>query len=133
MAPIIQDTFSISMVALRGLVVFPDMTLHFDIGRKKSISAVKNAMLSKQRIFLLTQTDLSEEVNGVNDLYRMGVVCDIKQLVRLPSGEYYRVVVEGKYRARLIDLVETTPHFVAEVRAVTTREPRNTTLLEADA
>lgn len=133
MAPIIQDTFSISMVALRGLVVFPDMTLHFDIGRKKSISAVKNAMLSKQRIFLLTQTDLSEEVNGVNDLYRMGVVCDIKQLVRLPSGEYYRVVVEGKYRARLIDLVETTPHFVAEVRAVTTREPRNTTILEADA
>lgn len=133
MAPIIQDTFSISMVALRGLVVFPDMTLHFDIGRKKSISAVKNAMLSKQRIFLLTQTDLSEEVNGVNDLYRMGVVCDIKQLVRLPSGEYYRVVVEGKYRARLVDLVETTPHFVAEVRAVTTREPRNTTILEADA
>lgn len=133
MAPIIQDTFSISMVALRGLVVFPDMTLHFDIGRKKSISAVKNAMLSKQRIFLLTQTDLSEEVNGVNDLYRMGVVCDIKQLVRLPSGEYYRVVVEGKYRTRLIDLVETTPHFVAEVRAVTTREPRNTTILEADA
>lgn len=133
MAPIIQDTFSISMVALRGLVVFPDMTLHFDIGRKKSISAVKNAMLSKQRIFLLTQTDLSEEVNGVNDLYRVGVVCDIKQLVRLPSGEYYRVVVEGKYRARLIDLVETTPHFVAEVRAVTTREPRNTTILEADA
>lgn len=133
MAPIIQDTFSISMVALRGLVVFPDMTLHFDIGRKKSISAVKNAMLSKQRIFLLTQTDLSEEVNGVNDFYRMGVVCDIKQLVRLPSGEYYRVVVEGKYRARLIDLVETTPHFVAEVRAVTTREPRNTTILEADA
>lgn len=112
---------------------FPDMTLHFDIGRKKSISAVKNAMLSKQRIFLLTQTDLSEEVNGVNDLYRMGVVCDIKQLVRLPSGEYYRVVVEGKYRARLIDLVETTPHFVAKVRAVTTREPRNTTILEADA
>ena len=133
MAPIIQDTFSISMVALRGLVVFPDMTLHFDIGRKKSISAVKNAMLSKQRIFLLTQTDLSEEVNGVNDLYRVGVVCDIKQLVRLPSGEYYRVVVEGKYRARLIDLVETTPHFVADVRAVTTREPRNTTILEADA
>lgn len=133
MAPIIQDTFSISMVALRGLVVFPDMTLHFDIGRKKSISAVKNAMLSKQRIFLLTQTDLSEEVNGVNDLYRVGVVCDVKQLVRLPSGEYYRVVVEGKYRARLIDLVETTPHFVAEVRAVTTREPRNTTILEADA
>lgn len=133
MAPIIQDTFSISMVALRGLVVFPDMTLHFDIGRKKSISAVKNAMLSKQRIFLLTQTDLSEEVNGVNDLYRMGVVCDIKQLVRLPSGEYYRVVVEGKYRARLIDLEETTPHFVAEVRAVATREPRNTTILETDA
>lgn len=133
MAPIIQDTFSISMVALRGLVVFPEMTLHFDIGRKKSVSAVKNAMLAKQRIFLLAQTDLSEEVKGVDNLYRMGVVCDIKQLVRLPSGEYYRVVVEGKYRARLIDLVETTPHFVAEVRAVSTREPRNTTILEADA
>ena len=86
MAPIIQDTFSISMVALRGLVVFPDMTLHFDIGRKKSISAVKNAMLAKQRIFLLTQTDLSEEVSGVNDLYRWAWSVILSSLCGFPPA-----------------------------------------------
>ena len=106
MNPLIKDDFILPTVALRGLVVFPDMTLHFDIGRKKSISAVKNAMLNKQDLFLIAQIDMAEEVHGRQSLFDIGVVCEIKQLVRLPSGEYYRVVVEGKYRARLVDLVE---------------------------
>lgn len=133
MNPLIKDDFILPTVALRGLVVFPDMTLHFDIGRKKSISAVKNAMLNKQDLFLIAQIDMAEEVHGRQSLFDIGVVCEIKQLVRLPSGEYYRVVVEGKYRARLVDLVEEKPHFVSSVRALATKESRTTSITDVDA
>ncbi|MGN0519478.1 MAG: endopeptidase La [Candidatus Fimenecus sp.] len=133
MNPLVKDDFILPTVALRGLVVFPDMTLHFDIGRKKSISAVKNAMLNKQDIFLIAQIDMSEEVSGRQSLFDIGVVCEIKQLVRLPSGEYYRVVVEGKYRAQLLELVEEKPHFVSSVRALATKESRTASITEADA
>ena len=133
MNPLVKDDFILPTVALRGLVVFPEMTLHFDIGRKKSISAVKNAMLNKQDIFLITQIDMSEEVGGRRSLFDMGVVCEIKQLVRLPSGEYYRVVVEGKYRAQLLELVEEKPHLVSSVRALATKESRTASITEADA
>lgn len=133
MNPLVKDDFILPTVALRGLVVFPEMTLHFDIGRKKSISAVKNAMLNKQDIFLITQIDMSEEVGGRRSLFDMGVVCEIKQLVRLPSGEYYRVVVEGKYRAQLLELVEEKPHLVSSLRALATKESRTASITEADA
>lgn len=133
MNPLIKDDFILPTVALRGLVVFPDMTLHFDIGRKKSISAVKNAMLNKQDLFLIAQIDMAEEVLGRQSLFDIGVVCEIKQLVRLPSGEYYRVVVEGKYRARLVDLVEEKPHFVSSVRALATKESRTASITDVDA
>lgn len=133
MNPLVKDDYILPTVALRGLVVFPEMTLHFDIGRKKSISAVKNAMLNKQDLFLIAQIDMSEEVVGRQSLFDIGVVCEIKQLVRLPSGEYYRVVVEGKYRARLLELLEEKPHFVSSVRALATKESRTATITEADA
>lgn len=133
MEPIVNENFLLPTVALRGLVVFPEMVLHFDIGRKKSISAVKNAMLHKQPLFLVTQTDLSEEVHGRENLFSVGVVCEIKQLVRLPSGEYFRVVVEGQYRAELLNLVEEKPHFVAELRPLTTTNMRGMPELDAQA
>ncbi len=133
MNPSIIDNCILPTVALRGLVVFPDMTLHFDIGRKKSISAVKNAMLNKQNLFLITQVDMAEEVTGRKSLFDIGVVCEIKQLVRLPSGDCFRVVVEGKYRARLLELVEVKPHFVSLVRALTTKESHTASQLDVDA
>ena len=133
MNPSIIDDCILPTVALRGLVVFPDMTLHFDIGRKKSISAVKNAMLNKQNLFLITQVDMAEEVTGRKSLFDIGVVCEIKQLVRLPSGDCFRVVVEGKYRARLLELVEEKPHFVSSVRALTTKESHTASQLDVDA
>ncbi len=133
MNPLIQDEFMLPTVALRGLVVFPEMTLHFDIGRKQSVSAVKTAMMNKQNLFLVTQVDMSEEVRGRKSLFDIGVVCEIKQLVRLPSGDYYRVVVEGKYRAKLLTLCEEKPHLVSSLKAVATKEPRNTSFVEVDA
>lgn len=133
MNPMIKDDFTLPTVALRGLVVFPDMTLHFDVGRKASISAVKNAMVTKKNIFLVTQTDMSEEVAAEDGLFGTGVVCAIKQLVRLPSGDYFRVVVEGKYRAKLLEVCEKKPHFVARIRALTDKDSQTITEAEREA
>lgn len=121
METINNTTLDMPMVALRGLVVFPDNTIHFDVGRKKSVAAVKAAMVSKQNIFLCTQKDMSEETGPIDTLFTIGVVCEIKQLVKLPSSEYVRVVVEGKYRAALLAFANTNPYFIAEVQAVKTK------------
>ena len=90
-------------VALRGLVVFPDMFIHFDVGREKSINALKKAMDTDQEIFLVTQKDISVDDPDYNDLYEIGVVASVKQVLKLPgkSGNV-RVAVEGLHRARLV-------------------------------
>ncbi|MBQ2848603.1 MAG: endopeptidase La [Clostridia bacterium] len=94
-------------VALRGLVVFPDMFIHFDVGREKSINALKKAMDTDQEIFLVTQKDISVDDPGYNELYEIGVVASVKQVLKLPgkSGNV-RVAVEGLYRARLVQGLE---------------------------
>lgn len=90
-------------VALRGLVVFPDMFIHFDVGREKSINALKKAMDTDQEIFLVTQKDISVDDPDYGELYEIGVVASVKQVLKLPgkSGNV-RVAVEGLHRARLI-------------------------------
>ncbi len=95
-------------VALRGLVVFPDMFLHFDVGREKSINALKKAMDTDQEIFLITQKDISEDDPSYDGLYEIGVVASVKQVLKLPgkSGNV-RVAVEGLYRARLVEGIES--------------------------
>ncbi len=91
-------------VALRGLVVFPDMFIHFDVGREKSINALRKAMDTDQEIFLVTQKDISVDDPDYSDLYEIGVVANVKQVLKLPgkSGNV-RVAVEGLYRARLVE------------------------------
>ena len=90
-------------VALRGLVVFPDMFIHFDVGREKSVNALKKAMDTDQEIFLVTQKDISVDDPDYGELYEIGVVANVKQVLKLPgkSGNV-RVAVEGLYRARLV-------------------------------
>lgn len=94
-------------VALRGLVVFPGMFLHFDVGREKSINALKKAMDTDQEIFLITQKDISVDDPDYTELYEIGVVASVKQVLKLPgkSGNV-RVAVEGLYRARLVQGIE---------------------------
>ncbi len=96
-------------VALRGLVVFPDMFIHFDVGREKSINALKKAMDTDQEIFLVTQKDISVDDPDYNDLYEIGVVASVKQVLKLPgkSGNV-RVAVEGLHRARLVQGLEAS-------------------------
>ncbi len=115
-------------VALRGLVVFPGMRLHFDVGRKKSIAAIKEAMEGEQKIFLVTQKDISVDDPSDKDLYEMGVVASVKQVVRAPEADFMRVVVEGISRATVDSFISFSPYISANVK-----EKKSKALKEADA
>ena len=106
---------ALPVVALRGIVVFPGMNLHFDVGRKKSIEALKSAMDSDQRVFLITQRDASVDDPKVDDIYNIGVVCQIKQLLRLPNSNNLRVIVEGEKRGELVSMIKNKPFLLAMV------------------
>ena len=109
------DFIELPVIPLRGLVLFPKMTLHFDVGRKKSISALKYAMNKNQKIFLVTQLDASVDNPKSSDVFEIGVICDIKQMVRLPNTNNLRVVVEGVERAHLITTIQDVPFLVGLV------------------
>ncbi|MEG2015947.1 MAG: endopeptidase La [Oscillospiraceae bacterium] len=94
------------IVALRGLVVFPNMVLHFDVAREKSIAAVRAAMEDNQQLFLITQIDVKTDDPSLSDLFKIGVVVRIRQIVRLPNSKTLRVVVEGIRRAEIEKLDE---------------------------
>jgi ATP-dependent Lon protease len=102
------------LIPLRGITIFPYMVLHFDVGREKSIAALEEAMISKQRIFLVTQKDARIEEPAMEDVFSMGTVCSIKQILKLP-GDTVRVLVEGEARARLDKLIQEEPFFKAKI------------------
>ncbi len=104
-------------LALRGLTIFPNMLLHFDVGREGSIKALDESMTMGQPIFLVAQRDLSVEDPGEEDLYRVGTVSTVRQILRLPGGNV-RVMVEGVSRGRLQSLTQTTPYFIAQVEEI---------------
>ncbi|MEF9863753.1 MAG: LON peptidase substrate-binding domain-containing protein, partial [Christensenellaceae bacterium] len=89
------------MVALRGLVIFPYMVLHFDVGRELSVAAVEECVTQGQEIFLAAQKDLKIEVPNAEDINHIGTIATVKQVLKLP-GETLRVLVEGEKRARFI-------------------------------
>lgn len=115
---ILENIIELPVIPLRGLVVFPDMVLHFDVGRKKSVAALKNAMQNNQKVFLVCQKDASIDDPGFNDMYSIGVICNIKQMVRIPNSENLRVVVEGAERGTLIALCQTKPFVSASVSVI---------------
>ena len=106
---------ALPVVAMRGVVIFPKMTLHFDVGRKKSIAALKAALGDGRDVFLCAQRDLSEEEPRFTNLCPVGVVASITQIVRLPNSENIRVVVEGKYRAYIKEIIKERPYLFAVV------------------
>lgn len=108
---------TIPVLALRGLVIFPDMMIQFDIGRKKSVLALAGAMEKEQLIFLVAQSDLEDGEPTKEQLYQMGVVAKIKQVVR-HSEEGVRLFAEGLYRARLDTVLQEEPFLLAEVSEV---------------
>ncbi len=106
---------SMPVIPLRGLVVFPEMVLHFDVGRKKSINALKAAMKEFQKVFIVSQIDPAVDDPSIDDLFEVGVICDIKQMVKIPNSDNLRVVVEGKRRARLAAFSQSRPYVVGEL------------------
>ena len=101
------------VVTLRGLVVFPKMSLHFDVGRKKSIDALRAAMEDNQRILLVTQHDSGVNDPTAEDLYDIGVIGNVKQMIRIPNTANFRVVVEGVQRASIISIAQEKPYIKA--------------------
>lgn len=113
----IMVSLRLPFLALRGLNVFPGLTVHFDVGRKKSIKAVEEAMRNNQEIFLVTQKDIQDDDPGQSGLYAIGTVSTVKQVLRLP-GDTIRVLVEGKYRACLKEFIQSEPYLYGRVESV---------------
>lgn len=106
---------TVPAIPLRGLVVYPGMTLHFDVGRKKSIKALNAAMENDQLIFLVAQTDPSIDDPTGNDVFVVGVVCEVRQMMKIPNSSNYRVIVKGIQRATLIDMFLDNGYFSATI------------------
>lgn len=112
-------------VALRGLTILPGMVQHFDVSREKSIRAIETAMMGNQKVYLVTQRHPEQETPAVADLYQMGTISRIKQLVKMPGG-IIRVMVEGEKRAALLTLFEEGPYLEAEVEEAPMQEEQLT-------
>ena len=105
------------LIPLRGLTVFPNMVLHFDIGREKSIVALERAMMLNQIVFLATQKNVDIELPTFKEIYSVGTVAKVKQMLKLPDGNI-RVLVDGQYRGKSVSLSSDTPYFLVSVEAL---------------
>ena len=114
------DILRLPAIALRGLVVFPGNIIHFEVGRKKSIAAIEWAMSNNNAVFLTAQQDMDVEDPGFKDLYAYGVVAEVKQVLRV-SDELVKVLVEGKYRAKLLTLDSSGRFLLASTKAAALR------------
>lgn len=113
--PARKKTISMPVLALRGLMVFPHMVLHFDVGRDKSVAALEQAMMEGQQIFLVAQRDAEVEDPGVENLCRVGTIAAIKQVMNLP-GDNLRVLVEGQQRGTLQSITQEEPYLQGDIR-----------------
>lgn len=105
---------TLPLIPMRGLTVFPYMVLHFDVGRERSINALEEAMVSDQLIFLSSQKEAETSSPAAEDVYEVGTVSRIKQMLKLP-GDNIRVLVEGITRGRVRRYVQEMPYFMVEV------------------
>ena len=112
-----EGVMELPMIPLRGLTVFPNMVLHFDIGREKSINALEKAMITGQHIFLSSQKDENTDLPTPNDFYHVGTIGKIKQMLKLP-GDSIRVLVEGMFRGRIEEVMFEVPYFRCKVRRI---------------
>lgn len=113
-AEIFNAKRTLPLLPLRGILVFPYMIIHLDVGREKSVKALEAAMLAERQIVLATQMDAQIDTPTPEEIYRCGTVAEIKQLLKLPGGTI-RVLVEGLRRARIESYLETEDFFQVEV------------------
>ena len=110
------------MLALRGLVVFPKVIIHFDVAREKSVKALTAAANGSKLIFLAAQSDYTDDV-GADKIYTTGVVAEVKQKLKVPGG-ITRVMAEGLYRAKRVDVISEEPYFICTVKKAPERAPK---------
>ena len=122
MTPMEPATINMPVLALRGLTVFPHMNLTFDVERPISIAALERAMEGEQDVFLVTQREIGVEQPEEKDLYQIGTVSHIRQILRLSSGSA-RVMVEGRRRARLRRLWQSSPYLQANIEVLPEEVP----------
>ena len=122
-----ETTYTIPAISLRGLVIFPSMVLHFDVGRERSVNALKAAAANDGHIFLVAQKDPSVSEPSENDIFNVGVVAEIRQMLTTPDGST-RVLVEGLYRARRVKFISSNDYLEYEVKPISSGD---TTLSEA--
>ena len=108
---------SMPMVALRGMTILPEMVVHFDVSRDRSIAAVQEAMVEEQKIFLTAQKSVDTENPGIEDVYEIGTVGTIKQIIKLPK-HIVRVLVSGETRGRLKEIEYQDPYLRAQVEII---------------
>jgi ATP-dependent Lon protease len=109
-----NQSHKIPLLPLRGILVFPYMIIHLDVGREKSISALEEAMVHDRLIMLATQKDAQNDKPIPEDIFKVGTVAEIKQLLKLPGGTI-RVLVEGLYRAEITEYLDLDPFYMVEV------------------
>lgn len=110
-----RKKYTLPLIPVRGLVIFPEMVLHFDVARKASVAALSAAMESEERlVFLTAQKDISVEMPRENDIYHIGCIAKVKQLLKLPGGNI-RVLVEGIKRAELLGIDFESNEFLESV------------------
>src|SRR5690625_850423 len=110
-----KNMIELPLLPLRGLLVFPSMVLHLDVGRDKSVTALEKAMVGDQTIFLAAQKKVSLDDPEPKEIYSIGTIAKIKQMLKLPNGTM-RVLVEGMHRAEVIRYVEDRDEFIVEVK-----------------
>ncbi|KKE80505.1 endopeptidase La [Oceanobacillus caeni] len=109
-----KDLIQVPLLPLRGLLVFPTMVIHLDVGRDKSVQALEKAMMDDQTIFLAAQKKVSLDEPETKDIYQIGTLVKVKQTLKLPNGTI-RVLVEGLHRGEIVRFIETENEFVVEI------------------
>ena len=127
-----RKTLHLPTIALRGLVVFPNNLVHFEVGREKSIAAVEWAMANNSNVFLVAQKSMDTTEPQQADLFSYGVVAEVKQVLRV-SGDLVKVLVEGKYRAKLSALDASGDFLLSEVRPAPVRTGKADDAVETEA
>lgn len=117
-------TRQLPLLPLRGVLVFPYMVIHLDVGRERSVNAIDAAMTGEREIFLAMQKDAQTDEPELSDIYEFGTIAEIKQLLKLPGGTL-RVLVEGNKRAKIKRLVTDEPFFKVEVEVFEEENPKD--------
>lgn len=122
-----DQRLNLPMVPLRGLTIMPGMIVHFDVSRESSIAAVQEAMAEEQKIFLVSQKSIETEKPTQEDVFEIGTIAIVKQIMKLPK-QIMRVLVEGEVRGRLINMSDDAPYLQAEVEIIEDDEAMPETL-----